>query len=207
MEWNDANNPDDDYAGGGWNWTFDYPNGTGYYEFYSIGKKDGSTDETAPDTKDAQCYYRGNTVPEITNPYPSNQSTGISVNPTLNITVNDTDADTMTITWYSNSTGSWEIFGRNSSVANGTYYMTNANFTNYSKTYYWNVSVTDGTATNISDIFWFTTETIKTNVDSISPYLQKTSTLSLTATGPTDIDNVTLWYRYSADNSLSLIHI
>jgi len=201
MIWSNANNPDTDYASGGWNWTFDYPNGTGYYEFYSIGDKDGSTAETAPNTKDASCYYKGNTAPEITNPYPSSQSTDISVNPTLNITVNDTDGDSMTITWYSNSSGSWQKFGTNSSVGNGTYQMTNNNFSNYSKTYYWNVTVTDGTTTNTSDIFWFITETIDTSIDSINPYEKTVSTLELTATGPTDIDNVTLWYRYSADNS------
>jgi hypothetical protein len=56
LEWSNANNPDDDYASGGWNWTFDFPNGTGYYEFYSIGKYDGDI-ETAPGIADAICYY------------------------------------------------------------------------------------------------------------------------------------------------------
>ncbi|EMR73342.1 protein of unknown function (DUF2341) [Thermoplasmatales archaeon SCGC AB-539-N05] len=198
--WDNTSNPDTDYGDGGWNWTFNYPNDTGYYEFYSIGKKNGSTDETAPNSPDAICYYRGNTAPEISSPYPSNESTGISVNPTLNITVSDAHGDSMAITWYSNSSGSWIAFGTNG-TSNGTYHQTNNNFSNYSITYYWNVSVNDGTTTNNSDIFWFTTQAINTSVNSISPYEQTSSPLALTATGPSDIDNVTLWYRYSSDNS------
>ncbi|MDG6229363.1 MAG: DUF2341 domain-containing protein [Candidatus Thermoplasmatota archaeon] len=39
-----------------WNWSFSFPNGTGYYEFYSIGKKD-TLSEYPPDHADATCYY------------------------------------------------------------------------------------------------------------------------------------------------------
>jgi len=205
MEWNDANNPDTDHASGGWNWTFDYPNGTGYYEFYSIGDKSGSTTETAPNSADAACYYRGNTAPEITNPYPSNQSTSISVNPTLNISLNDTDGNSMTIKWYSNSSGTWKKFGTNTTETNGTFYMTNANFTNFSKTFYWNVTVNDGTATNTSDIFWFTTIALSTSIDSITPYNKTTSPYQLNATvndqgGVGGVENITLWYTFSSNN-------
>ena len=38
-----------------WQWNFIFPNATGYYEFYSIGKKSGSPDEIAPVTYDARC--------------------------------------------------------------------------------------------------------------------------------------------------------
>jgi len=48
-------------------------------------------------------------------------STGISISPTLNITVSDSDKDVMNITWYSNSSGSWQIFGTNIRVTNGGY--------------------------------------------------------------------------------------
>ncbi len=40
-----------------WQWSFDFPNSTGYYEFYSIGKKSGSADEAAPGSADAKCLY------------------------------------------------------------------------------------------------------------------------------------------------------
>ncbi|EMR73653.1 protein of unknown function (DUF2341), partial [Thermoplasmatales archaeon SCGC AB-539-N05] len=149
----------------------------------------------------AEANATTNNLPEISNPYPSNGSTNISVNPTLNITVNDADGDSMNITWYSNSSGSWQIFGTNTTCSNGTYYMPNNNFSNYSITYYWNVSVNDGTTTNNSPIYYFTTEPINTSVDTISPYQQTTTPLNLTAAGQSTLDNVTLWYRYSTDNN------
>ncbi|MBU0497641.1 MAG: DUF2341 domain-containing protein [Candidatus Thermoplasmatota archaeon] len=199
MQWSDASNPD---TSSPWSWEFDFPNSTGYYDFYSIGKKTGNTDETAPNSADTICFYRGNTAPEISNPYPINESTDISVNPMLNITINDAHGDTMTITWYSNSSGSWLVFGTNSSISNGTYHQTNTNFSNYSITYYWNISVNDGTDTNNSAIYRFTTEIINTSIDSITPYEITASTLSITATSEhNDYSNVTLWYRYSSNNS------
>jgi len=52
--WNDAGNPDTSYP---WIWDFDFPDGIGYYKFYSLGKRSGSADELTPDTSDAECYY------------------------------------------------------------------------------------------------------------------------------------------------------
>lgn len=54
VAWNDALNPDNSYP---WSWSFNFPNSTGYYEFYSIGKKAGISDETSPNNADAICYY------------------------------------------------------------------------------------------------------------------------------------------------------
>jgi hypothetical protein len=51
--WNNVNNPD---TGSPWSWDFNFPNGIGYYEFYSIGKYNGYI-EDAPETADARCYY------------------------------------------------------------------------------------------------------------------------------------------------------
>jgi hypothetical protein len=45
-----------------WSWDFDFPNGTGYYEFYSIGNKSGSPNETAPGSADAICQYATTTI-------------------------------------------------------------------------------------------------------------------------------------------------
>jgi hypothetical protein len=150
--WSNANNPDDSYP---WAWNFDFPKGAGYYEFYSIGNKTGSADESAPLIADAICRF--NRIPEISNEVPSNGSTNIQITPQLNITVNELDGETMTITWYSNTSGSWQIFGTNTSVGNGTYYQTNDNFSSPGTTYWWNVSVYDGVHTNTSEIFHFTT--------------------------------------------------
>ena len=50
-------------------------------------------------------------IATISSPYPANESVDVELTPTLNITINDADGNLMNITWYSNSSGSWEIFG------------------------------------------------------------------------------------------------
>jgi hypothetical protein len=182
-----------------WQWSFIFPNGPGYYEFYSIGKKSGSVDEVAPGGADAICDY--NTAPAIEVITPANESTGVSLQPTCSIWANDTDGDTLTVYWYENTTGDWLLRNTNSSIsANSTVNYTFTQFRNYSITYYWKVAVNDG-KDNVSAVYHLTTESINTSVDTISPYLVVSSPLTINATGLSSLDNVTLWYRYSALNS------
>jgi len=56
VEWTDASNPDTMHP---WNWNFNFPDGIGIYEFYSIGKY-GSDIEAPPTNADARCYYNPN---------------------------------------------------------------------------------------------------------------------------------------------------
>ena len=53
IEWSDASNPD---LSSPWSWNFNFPNGTGYYQFYSIAKSAIET-EIAPSEPDAVCNY------------------------------------------------------------------------------------------------------------------------------------------------------
>ena len=152
-DWNDLSNPDTSYP---WSWNFNFPNGTGYYEFYSIGKKTGEEDETAPEDADAQCRY--NQPPEIFNENPEDGSTNIQIKPQLEISISDADGDIMSINWYSNSEGSWNIFASNKNVEDGTYDQINDNFSEFDTTYYWYVIVNDDIYSNSSQIFQFTTE-------------------------------------------------
>ena len=55
-EWSDTNNPDEESP---WSWGFYFPEGEGYYEFYSIGRYSSGT-EAAPGSADASCYYNPN---------------------------------------------------------------------------------------------------------------------------------------------------
>ncbi len=152
-EWDDSSNPDTSYP---WSWNFNFPNSTGYYEFHSIGKKTGEDDETVPISADARCRF--NRIPEIFDENPSNGSTDVEIFPQLDISISDADYDTMTINWYSNSSGSWQAFGSNINIGDGTYSQTNSNFSNFETTYWWYVTVTDDIYTNSSPIFHFTTE-------------------------------------------------
>jgi hypothetical protein len=75
----------------------------------------------------------------------------------LNITVVDPDGDNMNITWLSNSSGSWQVFGINNSIGNGTYHQTMANASVNGQWWYWKVNVTDGVASVKSSVYKFYT--------------------------------------------------
>jgi hypothetical protein len=105
----------------------------------------------------ASAYNHTNAPPTITTEVPINESTDINLIPETRITINDIEGSPMMITWYSNSSGTWQIFGINNSVGNGTYYQTNSNFSSSGTTYWWNVSVYDEVDINNSGIFHFTT--------------------------------------------------
>jgi len=98
-----------------------------------------------------------NANPVYSSNYPVSGSNGISVTPVLNITINDADGDSMNITWLSNSSGSWQVFGTNSSVGNGTYHQTFSNATVNGQWWYWKVNVSDGTNYVESGVFSFFT--------------------------------------------------
>jgi hypothetical protein len=152
-------------------------------------------------------FNKSRPVPTITNVGPANRSFGISLRPQMNITVNNPDGNSMTLSWYSNSSGSWQLFGINSSIANGTYHQQNNNFSSNNTKYWWKVSVTDGIDTNTSWFSFSTPDTIKpsSNVVAITPYWKKTSPLTITATasdtGWSGLKNVTMYYRFSSNNA------
>ena len=102
-------------------------------------------------------YTPSNYEPVISNPIPADDATGISISPMLNITVSDPDGDTMNITWFSNSSGSWTIFATNNSVNNGTYHQTFTNASENGKWYYWLVNVSDGEEYTESNVYKFYT--------------------------------------------------
>jgi hypothetical protein len=85
---------------------FNFPNGTGYYQFYSIAKK-GAYTESSPAANDTGCAYETNTI-SITEPFPVNGATGVSVaGSPLNVNVTHSLNFTMNVSVYSNHTGTW----------------------------------------------------------------------------------------------------
>jgi len=132
MQWDNTSNPDTDYASGGWNWTFDFPNSTGYYEFYSIGKKSGSTDETAPSSADAICYYNPDvTKPNISfvppTPPDNNQTTNTYAY--INVSVTDASDTSSFIDWDNSLVGYWNFDHTNSThVFDNSSYQHNGSF-------------------------------------------------------------------------------
>jgi hypothetical protein len=101
--------------------------------------------------------YIPNNNPLISGPVPADGSIGVSIAPVLDITVLDPDGDNMNITWLSNSSGSWQVFGTNNSVGNGTYHQTMLNASVNGQWWYWKVNVTDGAISVESSVYSFYT--------------------------------------------------
>jgi len=97
-----------------------------------------------------------NEPPEISNPTPVNETTGVEIGPWCNITVNDPEGDILDVNFYENSTGTWVHRQTNGSVSNGTYWWHFIQASLYSTTYYWNVTADDGVV-NVSETYHFTT--------------------------------------------------
>jgi hypothetical protein len=64
IRWNNASNPDLSLP---WSWNFSFPNGFGYYWFYSIAVDVDGNKEDTPDAADAQCYFTLGIAPVINN--------------------------------------------------------------------------------------------------------------------------------------------
>lgn len=138
-----------------------------------------------------------NKPPTLITPNPGNGFSGIPITTTLlTITIRDSEGNPFdwTITTSPNIGNNTE-----SADTNGTKTCVIAGLT-YATTYTWTVKAFDGQHwTNRS--YTFTTSlcpAINTSVNTIIPYVNPSSLI--TATGISDLDNVTLYYRWSDDN-------
>jgi len=61
-KWNNASNPDTAIP---WGWSFNFPNGYGYYWFYSLAVDVSGGKEDTPSTYDARCQYAAPVAPTI----------------------------------------------------------------------------------------------------------------------------------------------
>ncbi len=99
-----------------------------------------------------------NTAPnKPTDPEPGNGSTEVSTTVQLNVTVTDPDGDSMNITFY-NSVDDTTI-GTDNHVPNGSTATAEWSELNSNTTYKWYTTANDGSTTNTSDTWTFTTKT------------------------------------------------
>jgi len=145
-----------------------------------------------------------NSAPEITWNSPVDGSTDVDVNVSFSVTVSDPDGDTMTVKWWNWTGATWEAWGQNSSVANGTY-MYSPGTLAYNYTYTVRASVEDGEYTVNSETITFTTVD-----DGETPNEPPTADFSWTADGltisfaddSTDVDgSITGWSWEFGDGS------
>jgi len=105
-------------------------------------------------------------VNDMDTEYPSDDATGIQLNPYLNITVNDTDADTMNQTFRTNASGSWQILCWNNNTLNVSLSNTTSDygdvFNQYETKYYISSNLSDGNGGWDNDTWSFTTEACTT---------------------------------------------
>jgi len=198
----------DDYA------PFIHVGGNYYFAVYEGALQDGYAT-----TIDIETPVGGappeNTAPIITGEAPVNQSTGISVSPTVYAIVTDADSDTMTCNFYTSPDNSaWTHQQTNSTVSTGTnisYIYSGAS--SYSTKYYWKVTADDGTDNTTSDIYEFTTEadTITFTEISFTPadiLLTSTGNAVITyniSTGGTGLNATSIFFTH-AMNSTSVIN-
>ena len=103
----------------------------------------------------------GNNVPTASNEAPTNNTDCVDYvagGKTVSAVVYDNDGDSLNVTWWSNSSGSWKQFGvANSSVANNTNIsMKNVNFTTDNTKYWWWMLIDDGEDGLANDSYSFT---------------------------------------------------
>jgi hypothetical protein len=76
IEWSNVSNPDTSLP---WGWNFNFPNGYGYYWFYSNAIDFNGNTEYIPNSADARCHYVSQVGPVI-NSYDLRNSTGSKLN-------------------------------------------------------------------------------------------------------------------------------
>ncbi len=143
----------------GWSWTFDFPDGDGWYRFYSIsGNSSSGYRDLPPDLPDAECGY------DVTPP-------SIIINSPINGTITNTSS--MTIMWAGNDSVSgidhYEIRIDGGSWLNvGT--STSHDFTSLSDgSHTADVKAVDNAGNEATDIVTFTTDTTNPTVTITSP--------------------------------------
>ena len=97
-----------------------------------------------------------NTAPVNSAPSPANAAGGQSINPTLIITINDADGDTMSVTWMTNATGSWSSIGTDNG-GNSTQFNPGTGMSSYNTKYFWSVNTSDGNGGWDNDTYYFYT--------------------------------------------------
>jgi hypothetical protein len=192
-----------------WSWDFTFPDGDGYYEFYSIAYDAVGNAEAFKPSYEALCAYDTTAPTSMIN---VTATYWISTSPfTITAFASDDLVGTDTVElWYRNSTdnstwGAWTLFAGDASAP----WSWDFNFP-AGDGYYEFFSISQDALGNIETmkvVAEFICALDNTGpssmVDDISQYWQTgpSTTITATASDPRGVDRVTLWYRYSDDDS------
>jgi hypothetical protein len=193
-----------------WSWNFNFPDGDGYYEFFSIANDSLGNAETMKVLAETICAY------DTTEPISNVNVIASYWQSTSPLTITSSASDDLSglqnvELWFRNSTdnsswGSWTLFG----VDSGSPWSWNFDFP-AGDGYYEFFSLANDSAANV-EIMKIAAEIIcafdssrpTSSVNPISVYWRTSSPLTITvvASDPSGIglDTVSLWYQYSSDD-------
>jgi hypothetical protein len=145
----------DTVSGDGWSQTFTYPQGQGYYEFYTISTDGDGNLEEAPVRADARLLFN-NPPPEPTAPSIPDGAVDVGSTPTLSISVSDPDGGPVDVYFYNGATEA--LIGAELGVTSGSSAAVIWSGLAANTTYSWYVVVDDGLGTTRSATWTFTTQ-------------------------------------------------
>jgi hypothetical protein len=83
-------------------------------------------------------------IPDVTDPYPADNSLSVCLPVSVGINVTDIDQHNFSVWFYTNASGTWQEMGQSYiNVTDGYYYVYATEFTNYNTTYWWRVKAQD----------------------------------------------------------------
>ncbi len=172
---------------------------------------DTPTAVTSPPVKSGTPYYSSNRggaaiyvrdpIPEqptLNAEFPVNSATNQTLNPTLSVQVADYQKNPLSITFSTNTSGSWTILQTFNGVGNGVYTVPSG-MNQYGTKYYWRVSASDGSHSTIETYSFMTLSTPPTQT---SPSLANNGgslIASNASTSDPNGDEVSNIYSWSVD--------
>lgn len=142
-----------------WSWTFTFPSGFGYYQFYSRGYDNSGNHEGAPGGYDARCGYTTNPVPSNPSPTNGTQIPFARWKNANNFSIDVSDGSTNLSIQWQNDAGGGGVYWVSASA--GTFSVPSSTIgTAFSqnKTYKWWVNITTPSGTKR---YWYTYSTMK----------------------------------------------
>lgn len=142
-----------------WNLSFAYPNGHGYYQFYSVASDNDGNVEEAPGLADAQVrYVSANQSPSVpTSPGIADGSVDVGLSPELSVAVSDPDGDTLDVSFYAVTGSGDQLIGTVSGVTSGQRASYVWSGLSADTEYQWYAVASDGNSTSVSSTWSFTT--------------------------------------------------
>jgi hypothetical protein len=193
-----------------WSWNFNFPDGDGYYEFYSIANDILGNPESAKSVNETICAY------DITGPSSFVDVIASYWQITSPIVITSSASDDLVGVSYvelwsrystdNSSWGAWTLFATDS----GAPWSWNFNFPDGDGYYEFFALVNDTLGNSetmkVSAEFIIGLDTTEPNswVDPIAPYWQNGNSVTIIVFASDDtagVKEVTLWYRHSSDNS------